>query len=69
MYYYQADGPDTQAQPATPRAFTQEELFRSPIRFETKLDGNGRAYTELPPLQPFDYYFMYDPDQRYRVAK
>lgn len=52
-----------------PQPFTQEELFRSPIKFETKMDGNGRSYIELPPLQPFDYYFMHDPDQRYRLAK
>ncbi|MFN3167705.1 MAG: ATP-dependent Clp protease proteolytic subunit [Phycisphaeraceae bacterium] len=70
IYYYQADTPDTQARPAAmPRGFTQEELFRSPIQFQTKLDGNGRSYIELPPLQPFDYYFMYDPDQRYRLAE
>ena len=66
--YFQADAPD-QAQPTLPRGFTQEELFRSPIQFQTKIDGNGKTYTELPPLGPFDYYFMYDPDQRYRLAK
>lgn len=65
--YFQADGKTPAA--AMPRAFTQDELFKSPIKFETKIDGNGKAYTELPALQPYDFYFLHDPDQRYRIAK
>ena len=32
-------------------------------------DENGRTFIELPPLQPFDHYFMYDPYNFYRVAR
>jgi len=59
----------TETQAAGPQPFTQEELFRSPIQLQTKADGNGKLYTELPPLAPFDYYFMYDPGNHFRIAE
>ena len=31
-----------------------------------KVDEKGRAYVQLPPLQPFDHYFIYDPYEFYR---
>ena len=41
-----------------------------PSFFEaTKTDENGRMYLELPPLQPFDHYFMYNPNNFYRIAR
>lgn len=67
VIYLQADAPVQDS--ATPRPFSQEELFNSPIQFETRTDGNGKTYIELPPLQPFDYYFMHDPDMRYQLAQ
>ncbi|MEM1423195.1 MAG: ATP-dependent Clp protease proteolytic subunit [Planctomycetota bacterium] len=36
---------------------------------QMRTDENGRKYIELPPLQPFDHYFMYDPYNFYRVAR
>jgi|GEM_PF-5069136 len=51
-----------------PRPFSQHELFHSPIHFQTKSSGNGKSYIELPAPGPFDYYFMYDPNQRYQIA-
>lgn len=32
-------------------------------------DESGRKFIELPPLQPFDHYFMYDPTNFYRAAR
>ena len=29
-------------------------------------DEKGRPFVQLPPLQPFDHYFMYDPNNFYR---
>jgi ATP-dependent Clp protease protease subunit len=41
-----------------------------PFFFEAmKTDDDGRSYIELPPLQPFDHYFMYDPTNFYRVSR
>ena len=31
-----------------------------------EVDASGNPYIKLPRLQPFDYYFMYDPDNYYR---
>ena len=59
--YLQADG--------TPQPLSQWDLFHSPIEFQTKADGNGNEYIELPKLQPYDYYFMHDPHGQYRMAK
>lgn len=52
-----------------PRPFTQHELFNSPPAYEVKQDGNGNTYYELPPLRPYDFYFLHDPEGRYRIAK
>lgn len=67
MVYMQ--GPDSPETSNTPQPISQWDLFNSPIQFETKSDGNGNSYTELPALQPFDYYFMHDPQGQYRMAK
>lgn len=34
-----------------------------------RTDSEGRKYIELPRLQPFDHYFMHNPDGFYRLAK
>ena len=70
-YFWQGDNPEEQAKqsPAGPRAFTQHELFNSPPQFKVKTDGNGNTYYELPPLSPYDFYFLHDPDGRFRIAK
>ena len=31
-----------------------------------KVDEKGRPFVQLPPLQPFDHYFIYDPFEFYR---
>ena len=67
MAFFKADTPD-QAN-SLPRPFTQHELFNSPPAYEIKQDGNGNTYYELPPLSPYDYYFLHDPDGRFRIAK
>jgi len=70
MYLYQGDNPEqAKVQSVVPRAFTQNELFNSPVTFETKTDGNGKTYIELPKPGPYDYYFLHDPDGQYRIAK
>lgn len=33
-----------------------------------RTDSEGRKYIELPRLQPFDHYFMHNPDGFYRLA-
>ena len=41
-----------------------------PFFFEAmQTDESGRKFIELPPLQPFDHYFMYDPYNFYREAR
>lgn len=71
MFFFEADTPETsaQAQAVQPRAFTQEELFRTPVTHKVVVDGNGKTYFELPPLSPYDFYFLHDPAGRYRIAK
>lgn len=39
---------------------------KSPVRLEEKVDADGRPYVTLPRLDPFDFYFIYNPDQYYR---
>ncbi len=36
---------------------------------EVKRDDKGRPYVELPRLEPFDFYFLYDPDGYYRIPR
>ena len=33
---------------------------------EEKLDEKGKKYLELPRLDPFDFYFLYNPDSYYK---
>jgi len=33
-----------------------------------KIDDKGRRYVELPRLDPFDFYFLYNPDNYYRYT-
>jgi ATP-dependent Clp protease protease subunit len=35
-------------------------------RLEEKTDEKGRRYVELPRLDPYDFYYIYNPDQYYR---
>jgi len=36
---------------------------------EEKVDDKGRAYVPLPRLEPFDFYYLYNPDGYYRLAE
>lgn len=38
------------------------------LRFalEEKVDENGKRYVSLPRLEPFDFYYIYNPDRYYR---
>ena len=63
------DADKAAAQLEMPRALTQHELFNSPPVYQVKQDGNGNTYYELPPLNPYDFYFLHDPTGRYRIAK
>jgi ATP-dependent Clp protease protease subunit len=71
MFFFEADTPEqTKAMAAAlPQPLTQEQLFRTPSIEKTATDGNGNTYIELPPLSPYDYYFLHNPDGRYRIAK
>ncbi len=71
MFFFEADTPEKTKALATtlPRPFTQAELFHTPPIEKTVKDGNGNTYYELPPLTPYDYYFLHDPEGRYRIAK
>lgn len=39
---------------------------KSPVNFEEKTDKDGKRYVQLPRLEPFDFYFIYNPDSYYR---
>ncbi|MBX2850711.1 MAG: ATP-dependent Clp protease proteolytic subunit [Phycisphaeraceae bacterium] len=71
MFFFEADTAEqAKALAATmPRPLTQEELFRTPSIEKAVTDGNGNTYIELPPLSPYDYYFLHNPNDRYRLAK
>jgi len=71
MFFFEGDDPEkAQAQAsAMPRPFTQHELFHNPSPYKEKSDGNGNTYYELPPLSTYDYYFLHDPEGRFRIAK
>lgn len=36
------------------------------VSMEEKIDKDGKKYVELPRLDPFDFYFIYNPDNYYR---
>ena len=38
----------------------------SPFLLVEKTDDNGRPYVTLPRLDPFDFYYIYNPDNYYR---
>ncbi|MEM6507156.1 MAG: ATP-dependent Clp protease proteolytic subunit, partial [Planctomycetota bacterium] len=69
MFFFEADRPDQAKARTLPLAFTQYELFNSPPVYQEVTDGNGNTFYELPPLSPYDYYFLHDPEGRYRIAK
>lgn len=49
------------------RARPKTERWSFPFFFEAmKTDEKGQKYIELPPLRPFDHYFMYNPTNFYR---
>ena len=66
VFFLEGENPEqtTAAQP-----FTQHELFNSPPQYEVKIDGNGKTYYELEPPSPYDFYFLHDPEGRFRIAK
>lgn len=60
------------ARVASPQMPPQAPPARPASQFgvELKVDAQGRAYYELPPLaNPFDAYWMYDPQGVYRLAR
>ncbi|MBU2531059.1 MAG: ATP-dependent Clp protease proteolytic subunit [Elusimicrobia bacterium] len=42
----------------------QEEKTKS--RFMEQMDEKGQSYVKLPRLNPFDFYYLYNPDNYYR---
>ena len=34
--------------------------------FKEQVDSSGQAYIKLPPLNPLDYYYLYNPNNYYR---
>ncbi len=45
--------------------YYEDKKFTTNI-FEEKVDEKGKKYVELPRLDPFDFYFLYNPDGYYR---
>lgn len=69
MFFFEADTPEERKALAAALPLTQNELFRTPPIAKTVIDGNGNTYIELPPLTPYDFYFLHNPEDRYRIAK
>lgn len=70
MFFFEADTPEQRkALAAAALPLTQNELFRTPSFAKQVTDGNGKSYIELPPLTPYDFYFLHNPENRYRIAK
>jgi len=42
------------------------EKVKSKLRLMEQVDDNGHPYVKLPRLTPFDFYYMYNPDNYYR---
>jgi hypothetical protein len=36
------------------------------LALEERTDEKGQRYVSLPRLEPFDFYFIYNPDRYYR---
>lgn len=43
-----------------------ESQARPAFTFEEKKDEKGQRYVSLPRLEPFDFYYIYNPDRYYR---
>ena len=41
--------------------FAQDELLKE------ELGDDGRTFIALPRLEPFDFYYLYNPDSYYRL--
>lgn len=48
-----------------PDYYTDKRFITS---YEEKIDEKGKKYVELPRLDPFDFYFIYNPDNYYRYS-
>jgi len=46
--------------------FMAEPEQANPMLSNMRRDEQGRAFIQLPPLQPFDHYFLHDPNGFYR---
>ena len=46
--------------------FMAEPERANPMLANMRRDDQGRAFIQLPPLQPFDHYFIHDPNGFYR---
>lgn len=44
----------------------QQDKPKSRFELEEKTDENGKRYVSLPRLEPFDFYYIYNPDRYYR---
>jgi ATP-dependent protease ClpP protease subunit len=43
-----------------------EKKDKSRVYFSQQIDDKGQPYVKLPRLNPFDFYFLYNPDNYYR---
>ena len=52
--------------PSAPGGFMQGQLDNQPV-LQERVDANGRRYVLLPRLEPVDCYYLYSPDNYYRL--
>ena len=43
-----------------------DSQVKAPFTLDEKTDEKGQRYVSLPRLQPFDFYYIYNPDRYYR---
>jgi ATP-dependent Clp protease protease subunit len=46
--------------------FVEAKPAKPPFWLDEKTDEKGQRYVSLPRLDPFDFYFIYNPDRYYR---
>lgn len=49
-----------------PDRFGTRRYASAPVHLNEARDEQGRPYIELPRLEPFDFYYLYNPDNYYR---
>jgi len=50
-----------------PGRFGSSVIFAQDELLEEELDDDGRPFVALPRLEPFDFYYLYNPDSYYRL--